>query len=187
MTLLILGLALWWVSHMFPLVARPRRDAVVARIGEGPWKGLFSLVSLAAIALMVIGYQNAAFVNVWFPPVWGVHLNNLLMLIAVGLLGASHSKGNAKRFVRHPMLLSVVVWAIAHLLVNGDLASLVLFGGTGVWAVFAIFATNARDGAWVKPEPKPVKKDLILVGITLVAFSVFSGIHAWLGVWPFPG
>ncbi|HKK37593.1 MAG TPA: NnrU family protein [Paracoccaceae bacterium] len=187
MPLLILGLALWWVGHLFPIVARPRRDAIVARIGEGPWKGIYSLVSVATIALMVIGYQRAGFTNVWYPPAWGVHLNNLLMILAVGLFAASHSKGNAKRFVRHPMLLSVVVWAISHLLVNGDLASLVLFGGTGAWAAVAIFATNARDGAWVKPEPKPVKKDLLLVAITLVAYAVFGGIHAWLGVWPFPG
>lgn len=187
MTLLLLGLVLWWASHTFPLVARPRRDAIVAQIGEGPWKGLFALVSLAAIVLMVIGYQRAAFVEVWTPPGWGVHLNNLLMLVAVFLLGASHSKGNVKRFVRHPQLLSVVVWAVAHLLVNGDVAALVLFGGTGLWAVVAIFATNARDGVWMKPAPAPAKKDLILVGITVVAFAVIAGVHAWIGVSPFPG
>ena len=187
MFLLILGVALWWVTHMFPIVARPRRDALVAQYGEGPWKGVFSLVSLLAIVLMVIGYQSAAFVNIWFPPTWTVHLNNLLMIVAVGLLGASHSKGNAKRYVRHPMLLSVVVWALSHLLVNGHLAALILFGGTGAWAVAAMFAINRRDGAWVKPEPAPLKKDLILVGITLVAFTVIAGIHNWLGVWPFPG
>lgn len=187
MTLLILGLALWWATHLFPIVARPTRDGLVAGIGEGPYKGVYSLVSLGAIVLMVIGYQNAAFTNLWFPPAWTTHLNNLLMLVSVALLGASHSKGNAKRFVRHPMLLSVAVWAVAHLLVNGDLASLILFGGVGAWAVVAIYATNARDGAWVRPEPKPVKKDLILVGITIVAFLVISAIHFWLGVSPFPG
>jgi hypothetical protein len=76
---------------------------------------------------------------------------------------------------------------LAHLLVNGDLASVLLFGGFAVWAVVAMRGINARDGAWVRPEPAPVKKDMILVGITLVVFTVIAGIHNWLGVWPFPG
>ncbi|MEO1688514.1 MAG: NnrU family protein [Pseudomonadota bacterium] len=187
MTLLILGLILWWATHLFPLMAAGRRDAFAAQIGEGPYKGAYSLLSVGAMILTIIGYQNAAFVNVWQPPAWGVHLNNLMMLIAVGLFAASHSKGNAKRVVRHPMLLSVIVWAAAHLLVNGDQASLVLFGGYGAWAAAAIFAANARDGAWIKPAPAPRKKDWLLVAITLAAFLVFTAIHAWLGIWPFPG
>jgi uncharacterized membrane protein len=187
MPLLILGLLVWWVSHSFPLVAKGRRDALAARMGESAWKGGFSVVILVSVVLMVIGYRQAEFVNLWFPPVWTMHLNNLLMLIAVGLLGASHSKGNVKRFVRHPMLLAVIVWAVAHLLVNGDLASLVLFGGLGVWAVAAIFMTNARDGAWVKPPPAPAKKDILLVVITVVAFAIIAAIHTLLGHPVFPG
>jgi uncharacterized membrane protein len=187
MTLLILGLAIWSLAHLFPIVAHSARDRAAAAVGENAWKGLFSLVILAGLVLMVIGYQRAEFVNVWYPPAWGWHLNNLLMLIAVGLFAASHSKGNAKRFVRHPMLLSVIVWAAAHLLVNGDQASLVLFGGLALWAAVSIFATNARDGAWVRPEPKPVKKDLILIGITLVVYGVIAWIHVLLGYGVFPG
>ncbi len=187
MTLLILGILLWWVSHSFPLVAKGRRDALVARMGEGTWKGAFSLVAVAAIVVIVIGYQRAEYVDVWYPPASMRHLNNLLMLIAVGLFAASHSKGNAKRHVRHPMLLAVIVWAIAHLLVNGDVASLVLFGGMGLWAVAAIFMTNARDGAWVKPAPAPRKKDILLVVITIVAFLIIAGIHTLLGYPVFPG
>lgn len=186
MTQLILGLILWWATHLLPSVARSTRDGLVAKIGEGPYKGVYALLSLAAIVLMVRGYRRAEFANLWYPPDWGVHLNNLLMLIAIGLFAASHSKGNAKRYVRHPQLLSVIVWAIAHLLVNGDQASVVLFGGVGLWAVVAIFAINARDGAWVKPAPAPRKKDYLLVAITLVVFVVVAFIHDWLGIWPFP-
>lgn len=187
MTLLVLGLLIWWIAHSFPLAAKPRRDAIVARIGEGPWKGAFSLVAVGSIVLMVIGYQNAEFVNVWYPPDWTRHLNNLLMLIAVALFGASHSKGNAKRLVRHPMFASVIVWAVAHLLVNGDLASIVLFGGFGLWAVAGIFMANARDGAWVRPEPKPVKKDVLLGVLTVVIFAAIAAIHTYLGYPVFPG
>lgn len=187
MTLLILGLILWWIVHTYPLVAKPSRDALVAKLGEGPYKGVYSLAILAALVLMVIGYRGAEFVNVWFPPAWGMHLTDLLMIFAVFLFGASHSKGNVKRHVRHPQLLAVIVWAASHLVVNGDLASLVLFGGLGLWAIVAIFATNARDGAWAKPAPAPRKKDLILVGITVVLYLVIGAIHALVGPSPFPG
>ncbi len=187
MTLLILGLILWWIVHTYPLVAKPSRDAMVAKLGEGPYKGAYSLAILLSIVLMVIGYRGAEFVNVYFPPAWGMHLTDLLMLVAVFLLGASHSRGNVKRVVRHPMLLATLVWAIAHLVVNGDLASVALFGGLGLWAVVAIFATNARDGAWVKPAPAPRKKDVILVGITIVAYLVIGLIHGLIGPSPFPG
>lgn len=187
MSLLILGVVLWWVTHTFPLVARPRRDALVAKMGEGPYKGAFALTSVGAIVLMVLGYQDADWITVWTPPTFTWHINNLLMVVAVALLGASHSKGNAKRFVRHPMLMAVVVWGVAHLLVKGHLAAVILFGGMAAWAVVAMFATNARDGAWVKPAPAPIKKDVILVGITAVVFVVVALVHLWLGVSPFPG
>ena len=185
MTLLILGVVLWWATHSIPLVAPQFRAAMVARHGEKTWRGLFALVTLAIVAMLVIGYRQAEYEELWFLP-WAVHLNNLMMLIAVGLFAASHSKGNAKRHVRHPQLLAVIMWAVAHLLVNGDVASLILFGGLGVWSVAAIFATNARDGAWVKPAPAPRKKDVILVGITVVAFAVITVIHGLIGPSPFP-
>lgn len=187
MTLLILGLAIWTIVHLLPVVAHPARERLAAAVGgETPWRGLFAVVILGSIVLMVIGYQSALVGALYYPPAWGLHLNNLLMLIAVGLLGASHSKGNVKRYLRHPMLWSVVVWAAAHLLVNGDTASVVLFGWLGVWAVVSMVGLNLRDGAWVKPSPAPVKKDLILVAITLAAYGAITAIHSWLGVSPFP-
>ncbi|SET52472.1 NnrU family protein [Oceanicella actignis] len=187
MTLLILGLALWWIGHLFPLVTPGARAALAARLGENAYKGLFSLAALAAIALMVVGYRQADFIPLWEPPAWARHLNNLLMLFAVGLFGASHSTGNVKRFVRHPMLSAVAVWAAAHLLVNGDAASAALFGGMGLWALAAMRAANARDGAWTRPAPAPLRKDLILVAITLVAYAAIAAIHGWLGRPVFPG
>ncbi|MEC9434217.1 MAG: NnrU family protein [Pseudomonadota bacterium] len=185
MTLLILAIVLWWATHSIPLLAPGLRASVVAKQGEKAWRGGFSLVTLAVVALMVIGYRMAEYEELWFLP-WAVHLNNLMMLIAVFLFGASHSKGNVKRYVRHPQLLSVIVWSVAHLLVNGDVASLILFGGLGLWAVAAIFMTNARDGAWAKPAPGPVKKDLILVAASVVAFGVITFVHGLIGPSPFP-
>ena len=188
MTVMILGLVLWWAGHLFPIFAPGARGAAVERLGEGPYKGLFALVALAAVVLMVIGYRQAAFVNLWFPPAWTVHLNNLLMLLAVFFIGAKHAKSSVKHYVRHPMLLGVVLWAVAHLLVNGDLASLVLFGGLLAWAVVAMVGTNARDGEWSRP-PKGTTAGLIRhVVITVVVFVVIVVIHGpLLGVRPIPG
>lgn len=188
MTLMILGLALWWAGHLFPIYAPGARAAAVTRLGEGPYKGLFALVALVAVVLMAAGYRQAAFVNLWFTPDWTVHLNNLLMLIAVFLVGAKHARSSARHYVRHPMLTGVVLWAVAHLMVNGDLASLLLFGGLLAWAVVAMLGSNARDGTWVRP-PKGDTPGLIRhLAITLVVFAVILGIHGpLLGVRAIPG
>ncbi len=187
MTLMILGLALWWASHMFPIFLSGPRAAVIARLGAGPYKGLFALVSLAAIVLMVTGYRQAEFTTVWTPPAWTMHLNNLLMLLAIFLIGAKNAKSSAKHYVRHPMLAGVALWTVAHLLVNGDLASILLFGGLLVWALHAMIGTNARDGAWERP-PKGDRAGLVRHGIiTVVVFAVIVAIHGpLLGVYTFP-
>lgn len=188
MSLLVLGLALFCAGHLFPIFAPGARAKAVQRLGAGPYKAGHALVAVAGIVLMVVGYKQAPFVNLWFPPAWAVHLNNLLMLIAVFLFGAKHAKSGAKHYVRHPMLLAVVVWAVAHLMVNGDLASLVLFGGLGAWAVVAMLGANARDGAWVRPPRGDMPGLIRHLAITLVAFAVILGIHGpLLGVRAIPG
>ena len=140
---------------------------------------------LGGLVLMVVGYRGAEFVNLWFPPAWTVHLNNLLMLAAVFVYGMSATKGRLRGRLRHPQLIAVKIWAVAHLLVNGDLASVVLFGGLLAWAVLEVIVIN-RTEDWVRPEPGPAKKDIVLVAITLVMFGAITWIHNWLGVWPFP-
>lgn len=188
MALLLLGLLIWWVSHLFPLVARARRDDLAGRFGEKRYKGLFALVTLAGVALMVIGYRMSDFEPVYDPPGWGVHLNNLLMLAAVALMGARGSKSRLRGAIRHPMLTGVLVWAVAHLAANGDLSSVLLFGGLALWAVVAVFATNARDGVWVRPEGGTLAGDVRLGVISVVVYAVLAAIHGYaLGVWPFPG
>jgi uncharacterized membrane protein len=188
MSLMVLGIALWWATHLFPILAPGARAAAVGRLGRNPYRGVFSLLTLAAVALMVIGYRQAAVVSLWFPPAWTVHLNNLLMLIAVFLLGAKHAKSSVRHYLRHPMLTAVAIWAVAHLLVNGDLASVVLFGAMLGWAVVAIIGSNARDGAWVRPPKGDVPGLIRHVAIALVVFAVILGIHGpLLGVRPVPG
>jgi uncharacterized membrane protein len=187
MTLMILGLALWWASHLFPIYFADRRASVIARLGLVPYKALFALVSVGALVLMVIGYRQADFVTAWNPPGWTVHLNNLLMLLAVFLMDAKKFNSNPRHYIRHPMLTAVKIWAVAHLLVNGDLASIILFGGMLGWAVVAMIGSNRRDGAWERP-PKGTTAGLIWhLFITVAVFAVIVGIHGpLLGVYTFP-
>ena len=180
MVYLVLGLILWTAAHLFKRVA-PEARAAIGNAG----KGVVAAAVLGALVLMVVGYQRADFVNLWFPPAWTVHLNNLLMLVSVFVYGMSATKGRLRGRLRHPQLTAVKIWAVAHLLVNGDLASLVLFGGLLAWAVVEVIVIN-RSEVWVRPEPGPARKDAVLLAITVVMFAVITGIHTWLGVWPFP-
>jgi len=181
MTLLLVGIGLWWAGHFFKRVL----PGVRQRMGDGG-KGVAALLITAGLVAMVIGYRGAALETVFVPPAWGRHANNLLMLVAVILLGMGSSKGKLRAWLRHPMLTGVLVWAVAHLLVNGDRRSLVLFGSMGVWAVVEMVVINAKDGPWKRPEPGPIRGDVRLLVISLVAFGAIAAIHGWLGYYPFP-
>ncbi|SDY39728.1 NnrU family protein [Citreimonas salinaria] len=178
--LLILGLALWVLGHMFKRIAPERR----ARMGDGG-KGLFAAFILGGVVLMVIGYRGTDMIKVWYAPAFLVHVNNLLMLLAIFVFGMSATTGRLRGVMRHPQLTAVKIWAVAHLLVNGDLASIILFGGLLLWAVAEVIVIN-RSEDWVRPARGEPKGDVKLVIITLVAFAAIAAIHAWLGVWPFP-
>lgn len=187
MNLLVLGLLVWVAAHVFKAAAPEARAGLAARLGGGPSRGLFAAAILLGLLLIIFGYRAAPYVALYTPPSWTVHLNNLLMLGAVFLFGMSMSKGRTRSWLRHPQLSAVAVWAVAHLLVNGHLAALLLFGGLGLWALASMALINARDGAWVRPEPGPLKGDVRLVIITIVAYALITAVHAWLGAWPFPG
>jgi uncharacterized membrane protein len=178
--LLILGIALWIGAHFFKRLA-PEQRAALGEKGKGP----VALGILAGLVLMVIGYRMAPFVPVWNPPLFLIHLNNLLMLLAVLLFGMSATTGRLRGRMRHPMLAGVKTWAVAHLLVNGDLASILLFGSMLGWAVASVILIN-KAGPWVdRPAPGGAKGDVKLVVITMVVYGVIAAIHAWLGVSPF--
>lgn len=187
MTLLIIGMVLWWVSHLFPIVAPGRRDVLAARLGEMAYKGVYAVATGVVVAVIVFGYQQAEFVNVWTPPAFLWHLNSLLMTIAVFLFIAGGIPSPVRRKIRHPQLAGVKTWAIAHLLVNGDLASVILFGGMLAWAVVAMIMTNKRDGARTGfPEVSRAGWPIHLLA-TIAVFWVVAMVHNWAGVSPFPG
>jgi uncharacterized membrane protein len=182
MTLLLVGIGLWWAGHFWKRVL----PSVRARMGERG-KGVAALIIVAGLVTMIMGFRGAALETVFIPPPWGRHANNLAMLVAVILLGMGSSKGKLRTWLRHPMLTGVLVWAVAHLLVNGDLASVVLFGSMGVWAVAEMVVISAKDGPWKRPEPGPIGGDVRLIVISLVLFGVIAAIHTWIGYYPFPG
>ncbi|GLQ34514.1 membrane protein [Amylibacter marinus] len=187
MVLLIIGFILWTTAHLFKRLVPQNYTQLEQKMGAGVLRGLIAAEIAVGLMLMIIGYRSAPHIAIYTPFAGIGHLNNLLMLLAVMLIGMSHSTGRIGTLLRHPMLLAVVVWSIAHLLVNGDLASLVLFGGLGVWALLEILVINRAEGAWTRPTAGPLKKDIILIVITIVVFGVITAIHTALGYNPFLG
>jgi uncharacterized membrane protein len=180
MTLIILGLLLWWGAHLFKRLAPARRAAM----GEAG-KGLVTVGVLAGVVLMVIGYRGHEAPDLWYPPAFLTHVNNLLMLLAVYLYAASGMKTRITRVIRHPQLTAVKTWAVAHLLVNGDLASFILFGGLLAWAVVEVILINRAEPRGPLPAPAPIGKEIgAVVGAVLVTGAI-GWVHNWLGVWPF--
>ena len=188
MLLLILGVLLWSCLHLVPSVGRPMRSACIERIGEGPYKGVFALSIVGAIVLMVLGWRSTAPVGVYGAPAWGLEFASVAMFVSLVLFMGSNVPTNLKRFVRHPQLAGVAVWGFGHLAANGELRSLVLFGGIGVWALVAMVTINRRDGAWERPEPLPLMAELKPLVAGIVAYVVLVLVHPYLsGVSPFPG
>jgi len=191
MTLLLLGLALFLGVHSTRIVADDWRTATIARVGEKPWKGIYSLLSIAGFVLLVIGYGAArqSPVVLFAPPVWTRHLAALLTIPAFVLLAAAYVPGNAiKRAVGHPMMAGVKIWALAHLIANGTLADVLLFGTFLAWAVLGFIAARRRDRAAGTTYPAgPGSRTAIAVVVGLVAWAVFAfALHRPLiGVAPF--
>ncbi len=176
MAILILGLVLFLGVHSVRIVADGWRSATIARIGEKPWKGLFALASVAGFVLIVIGFGLARRnpVYLWESPMVLRHVSGLLMLIAFVLLVATYVPRNAiKAKLHHPMVLSVKVWALAHLLANGNLADVVLFGSFLVWAVFSFRAARRRDRAAATVYPPGTASG--------TAITLIVGVVAWAG------
>ncbi len=182
MILLIIGVVLWIAPHFFK---RLLPDMRVSLGDKG--KGIVALLLLVSLVLMVIGYRSAEFKTVYTPLAGMRHFNNLLMLVSMFLLGAGKVNGRVASMIRHPMLWGAVVWAVAHLLVNGDSASIVLFGGMLFWALVQMMLINRAESGWDRPKPGPWAKDAKNLIIALVVYGIAVGIHIWLGHNPFLG
>lgn len=181
MGLLIAGVLIWAYSHLMKRFTPRLR----AGLGETGGKMVVTALSFLSIWLMVKGYGAAAVVVLWHPPAAMVLVNNLLMLVAIWLVGLGYSRGVLRTRIRHPMLTGVMLWAVAHLLVRGDLASVILFGGILVWALVDRRMINRMQREWVPPASGPAINDLIHAGASLVLYAGLAFAHHWLGYSPF--
>lgn len=187
MSILVLGVIIWIGIHLVPSVGRPLRHRLIDALGENPYKGIFALFVVSSIVLMVMGWRSAQPVAIYQPPGWGHAAAIPMVFLAFFLFVASTQKTNVKRFIHHPQLMGVAVWAIAHLLSNGDSRSLVLFGGLGAWALLEMPLINRREGPWDRPTSEPFKAELKPLIACVVAYALFFFLHPFLfGVAPGP-
>ena len=181
MTQLTLGLILFLGAHSVRILADGWRDQTIAAYGEKAFKGVYTLVAILGFYLLVVGYGEARLqpLVLWNPPIFTKHISMLLMLLSSILLIAAYiPRNHFKMRLKHPMVLSVKVWALSHLLANGNLADLVLFGSFLIWAVLNFRSARARDRAQVQNsdanEEAPLKPNLLA---TLIA--LFGGMGLW--------
>ena len=179
MSLLILGLVLFLGIHTLTTM-RDARATVIGRLGEGPYKGLYSLVSAVGLVLIVWGfssYRSGGYIQVWNPPIAIFHPIALVLLwFAFVALAATYAPpGKIKAMLRHPMLVAVKAWALSHLLVNGDLGSMLLFGGLLAWAVYDRIALKRRGDMGAAPVHGFKAADAIVIRSVPSPMSPCSG------------
>jgi uncharacterized membrane protein len=178
LSVMILGLVLFFAAHTFTTRRKARAEAV-ARLGEGTYKIVYSLVSLAGLVLIVWGfshYRPTGWIDIWYPPKVLKHIAVALMLPAVVLVVASYLRGHIYEKLRHhPMLAGIKLWAAAHLLANGDLGSIILFGSFLGWAVYDRISLKHRTDSGGPPIPVGgLTNDLIAVGVGVVAYLALA-------------
>lgn len=191
MTILIFGLLLFLGVHSVRIVADGWRTRQIARVGEQLWKGVYALLSLLGFALIIWGFglSRPQALLLWQPPTGMRHLTALLTLPAFILLAATYVPGSRiKAAAGHPMMLGVMIWALAHLLSNGRLPAVLLFGTFLIWSALGFRAARGRDrAAGVVYRAGTLAGDATVVVVGLLAWGLFAGfLHAWLiGVKPF--
>lgn len=180
MGLLLTGLLLFFGVHAVPMLGGGR-TALVARLGEPFYKGLFSIVSIAGLALILLGFSRSPVIPLWLPPHWSHGLALLVMPVAFVLLVAAYIPGNIRRITRHPMLAGVLLWAVAHLSANGDLASLLLFGSFALYSVIDMLSASYR-AATARSVSGSYSRSIYMDAITIVV-----GLALFWVVWQFHG
>ncbi len=180
MTLTILGLLIWAGAHFWKRISPDSR----ARFGDRG-KAIVAVLSVFAIVLMVVGYRGWDGTVYWGKAQPWTGINNLLILLAFYLFAASGKKTRITRTIRHPQLTAVVVWSVAHIMVNGDTPSFVLFSGLAIWAIAEMIVVNRAEGPRGAYHAPPIKSEWIAAVAALVLYIVVAGIHAALGYNPF--
>jgi uncharacterized membrane protein len=181
LAILVLGLAVFIGAHLF-VTMRTQRAAVIAHIGEGPYKGSLALASLLGLILIGYGfarYRATGWIDVWYPPRWTYHVTQFLMWPASILVVAAYARGNIWRTVKHPMLAGVKTWAVAHLISNGDLGSILLFGSFLLWAGYDRMTLKRRaDVVALSLPERALRNDIIALAVgTLLYLALGLVFH----------
>ena len=194
MMLMIVGLVIFLGIHLLP-TSPEIRNGLINRFGPGAYRAIFSLISLAGFVVIVLGYHKMQLHPgknpvLWDPPTFMRHITLALMLPAMILLVAAYIPSRIRSAVKHPMLMAVKLWAVAHLLANGDVASILLFGSFLAYAVYDLISVKARGalGPLGTKQPSGIANDLIVVVVgSALYFAFLYRLHEWLiGVPPLP-
>jgi uncharacterized membrane protein len=182
MNLLVLGLLIFLAAHAISIVAENWRDGMVEKLGEWGWKGLYSVVAIVGFVLLVKGYAAARQdpVVLYSSPTWLRHGAQLLLIPVFPIFLSAYLPGRIKSAVGHPMLVATGIWAIAHLLTNGTLADVLLFGSFLVWAVADYRSMGRRAQRTIPGAPASAANDIIAV---VVGLGLYVGFVGWLHIW----
>jgi uncharacterized membrane protein len=178
--MLSMGMLLFALVHFIPSMTPALKTAAVGRLGENGYKGIFSLLLLVAFALIILGWRSVLPEGIYTPPAELHKIALALLAFAFLLLVVTSRKSRLRRIIRHPQLTGVAVWGFAHLLLNGDNRSVVLFGGMLLWALIEIIVISKREGVWIKTEPPSRGTEAVTVLIAGVTVAVVIVIHPWL-------
>ena len=176
MLLLVAGVLVWSAAHLFKRIAPDARAAM-----GGAGRGIMSIAILGSLVLMYLGYSHAQGTFYWGRSPEGVAVNNLLMLLAIYLMVAASTKSWITGSIRHPQLTAIKSWSIGHLLVNGDTASMVLFGGLLVWAVISVILINKQDGKPALSVQTTAGREVMTGVSAVLAFGGIAFVHIYMG------
>lgn len=174
MALLIIGIVVFLGIHLLP-TCTVGRDRLIDSLGENGYRAAFSVLSILGFVLLVYGFATAPIIQIWYPPVWMRHLSMLLMLPAFVFLAAAYLPGKIKTALKHPMLVAIKTWALAHLLANGDLAGILLFGSFLAYAVYDRIALKKRQPTELIEArgPGSLRNDILAVVIGVALYVAF--------------
>lgn len=178
MFLLILGMTIFFSIHLLPSfpIAQQR---LINRLGENRYRLGYSSIALTGLIVIIFGKSQAEYIHVWQPSLIAFQIAPYIILLGFIISNAMYMPSNIKRFTRHPMLWGLLFWSLGHLVTNGDLSSLILFGGFGLFSLFDMWSNNLR-GAKKSEQVYPLTKDLILIVVGVIVWGIFLYLHPYL-------
>ena len=179
MFILILGIALFFGVHLLPSFPTVRQT-LINRFGTNRYKSGYAIIAVLGLTLIIFGKSQAEFIPVWQPSsLLAFQIAPYIILLGFIISNAMYMPSNIKRFTRHPMLWGIVFWSLGHLLTNGDLSSLILFGCFGLFSLFDMYSANRR-GATKSAQVYPLTKDLILIVVGVISWGIFLYLHPYI-------